>query len=195
MTIDEKIEHLQASAMEQARAESQEILDAHRASLEKLFNTHKEETARLNDNRIKAETIKARQELNQSAAKAQLKMKRKSNRLQQDLKNQLFKEVSDLLSKYMQTEAYDDYLIRCIQEARRFAENQPLTIYINPSDEQKKSDLQDATGVLLTVSAEDFLGGIRAVIRERNILIDHSFKTALAEEYDKFMFQGGEHLA
>ena len=64
MTIDEKIEHLQASAMEQARAESQDLLDAHRAYLEKLFNTHKKELARLNDNRIKAETIKARQELN-----------------------------------------------------------------------------------------------------------------------------------
>mgnify|MGYP007019922630 CR=1 FL=1 len=69
-----------------------------------------------------------------------------------------------------------------------------MTIYLNPSDEEKRSSLEDATGIHLTISAEDFTGGIRAVIRSRNILIDHSFKTALQNEYDQFMLQGGEGL-
>ena len=67
-----------------------------------------------------------------------------------------------------------------------------MTIYLNPSDEEKRSSLEDATGIHLTISAEDFTGGIRAVIRSRNILIDHSFKTALRNEYDKFLFSGGD---
>ena len=52
--------------------------------------------------------------------------------------------------------------------------------------------LEDATGIHLTVSAEDFIGGVRAVIRSRNILIDNSFKTQLRGEYDKFLFLGGD---
>ena len=61
-----------------------------------------------------------------------------------------------------------------------------MTIYINPSDENRRSGLEDASRVQLTVSSEDFIGGIRAVIRERNILIDNSFKTQLRNEYDSF---------
>ena len=70
-----------------------------------------------------------------------------------------------------------------------------MVIYINPSDEGRRSDLENAVGTRLTVSAEDFMGGIRAVIRGRNILIDNSFKTALRNEYDKFVFLGGDGIA
>ena len=70
-----------------------------------------------------------------------------------------------------------------------------MVIYINPSDEMRLSDLEDATGTRLTISAEDFTGGIRAVIRSRNILIDNSFKTSLRNEYDKFIFLGGDGVA
>ena len=49
--------------------------------------------------------------------------------------------------------------------------------------------------VHLTISAEDFRGGVRAVIRSRNILIDNSFSTQLKEQYDKFVFLGGDGIA
>ena len=95
----------------------------------------------------------------------------------------------------MKTEAYDDLLVKCIRQADRFAEKDPVIIYINPSDEQKRSDLEDATGVHLTISAEDFLGGVRAVIRARNILIDNAFKTQLRNEYDKVVLLVGDGIA
>ena len=47
---------------------------------------------------------------------------------------------------------------------------------------------------VLTVSAEDFMGGVRAVLRGRNILIDHSFKSSLENEYDQFIFSGGDDI-
>ena len=60
----------------------------------------------------------------------------------------------------MKTEAYEDFLIRCIRKARDFAGEDEIIIYINPSDEKKRSALEDAAHVSLTVSAEDFIGGI-----------------------------------
>ena len=95
----------------------------------------------------------------------------------------------------MQTEDYIDFLVKCIRQAVKYAGEDPVVIYINPSDEKKRSDLEDATRVRLTISAEDFIGGVRAVIRSRNILIDNSFKTQLRNEYDKFMFLGGDGIA
>lgn len=192
MTLEEKIAHLQTTSMEQARAEGNAIIDAHKEALEKLFEDHRTEALRQSETRIKAETTNARLSLNQAAAKSQLEIKRRQGKVQQELKDKIFEEVMGLVNDYMKTEAYGDFLVKCIRQAMHFAGQDPVTIYINPSDEAKRSDLEDATGVHLTISAEDFIGGVRAVIRSRNILIDNSFRTQLRNEYDKFIFLGGD---
>ena len=192
MTLEEKIAHLQTTSMEQARAEGNAIIDAHKEALEKLFEDHRTEALRQSETRIKAETTNARLSLNQAAAKSQLEIKRRQGKVQQELKDKIFEEVMGLVDDYMKTEAYGDFLVKCIRQAVDFAGQDPVTIYINPSDEAKRSDLEDATGVHLTISAEDFIGGVRAVIRSRNILIDNSFRTQLRNEYDRFIFLGGD---
>lgn len=192
MTLEEKIANLQTTSMEQARAEGNAIIDAHKEALEKLFEDHRAEALRQSETRIKAETTNARLSLNQAAAKSQLEIKRRQGKVQQELKDKIFEEVMGLVNDYMKTEAYGDFLVKCIRQAMHFAGQDPVTIYINPSDETKRSDLEDATGVHLTISAEDFIGGVRAVIRSRNILIDNSFRTQLRNEYDKFIFLGGD---
>ncbi len=195
MTLEEKLAQMQSASMEQARAEGNAIIDSHREALEKVFEDHKAEALRQAETRIKAETTNARLSLNQAVAKSQLEIKRQQGKVQQELKDKIFEEAESLVDDYMKTEAYNDFLIRCIRQAVHYAGEDPVVIYINPSDEKKRSDLEDATRVHLTISAEDFIGGVRAVIRSRNILIDNSFKTQLRNEYDKFMFLGGDGIA
>ena len=195
MTLEEKIAHLQTTSMEQARAEGNAIIDSHREALEKVFEDHKAEALRQAETRIKAETTNAKLMLNQAAAKSQLEIKRRQGKIQQELKDKIFDETRSLVDDYMKTEDYTDFLIKCIKQAGHYAGTDPVVIYLNPSDESKRPDLEDATGVHLTISAEDFIGGARAVIRARNILIDNSFKTQLQNEYDKFMFLGGDGIA
>ena len=194
LTLEEKITHLRTTSMEEARAESNAIIDSYRDALEKVFEDHKIEAKRQMQTRIKAETVNARQQKNQAMARAQLDLKRRQGRIQQELKDKIFEEAYALVNDYMKTAEYDDFLLRCIHNAIVFANGEEMTIYLNPSDEEKRSSLEDATGIHLTISAEDFTGGIRAVIRSRNILIDHSFKTALRNEYDKFLFSGGDSI-
>ena len=192
MTLEEKIAHLQTTSMEQARAEGNAIIDSHREALEKVLEDHKAEALRQSETRIKAETTNARLSLNQAAAKSQLEIKRRQGKVQQELKDKIFEEVMGLVDDYMKTAAYGDFLVKCIRQAVDFAGQDPVTIYINPSDEAKRPDLENARGAHLTVSAEDFIGGVRAVIRSRNILIDNSFRTQLRNEYDRFIFSGGD---
>lgn len=195
MTLEEKIAHLQSTSMEQARAEGNAIIDAHHEALQKVFEDHKAEALHQAEIRVKAETTNARLSLNQAAAKSQLEIKRRHGKIQQELKDKIFEEAKQLTDDYMKTDEYNDFLIRCIRHAADFAGSDPVIIYINPSDASRISALEQATGASLTVSAEDFMGGVRAVIRSRNILIDNSFKTQLRNEYDKFMFIGGDGIA
>ena len=191
MTIEEKIAHLQAASMEEARREGNHIIKQHKDALEKLFEEHRMEAVSQSQNRIQAESISAKQQLNMASSKAQLELKRELSKTQNQLKKELFTEVDELLADYMLTEDYRHLLVSYIEKAAKFANGEELIIYITPSDEDKKVWLEEHTGFALTVAKENFTGGIRAVIRSRNILIDYSFKSALETEYKDFLFEGG----
>ena len=93
MTLEEKIAHLQATSMEQARSEGNAIIDSYKEALEKVLKDHKEEAIRQSQTRIKAETTNARQQLNQAMAKSQLEIKRQYGKIQLDLKEKIFEEA------------------------------------------------------------------------------------------------------
>ena len=195
MTLEDKISHLQAASMEEARAEGNAIISSYREKLENVLEEHKETATRQANIRIKAEKVNARQHLNQTLAKSQLDLKRHCGKIQQELKDKVFKEAYELTLAFMRTKGYEDFLLSCIREALEFAGGEPIIIYINASDEERLGQLEKASGVSFTVSTEDFIGGIRAVIRSRNVLIDNSFKTQLLNEYSKFVFSGGDVIA
>lgn len=194
MTLEEKIAHIRSVSMEEARAEGNAIISSYKEALEKVFEDHKREAQRQAQTRIKAEATNARQQKNQALAKAQLDLKREQGKVQQELKDKIFSEVQQLVAAYRKTEEYDRFLADCIKKSLEFAGGEEMTIYIDPSDREKKDALELETGAKLTISAEDFTGGVRSVIRSRNILIDHSFKTSIQNEYDQFVLQGGEGL-
>lgn len=191
MTLEQKIEHLKDAAMQEARAEGNAIMKQHEDALEGVFEQHKAEALRQSETRIKAEGINARQQLNMAMSKAQLELKRELSKTQKELKKELFQEVDEKVQEYMKTEDYKHLLVAYIEKAARFAGGEAMTIYINPTDADKKEYLEEHTGMTLTINKEDFIGGVRAVIHERNILIDRAFKGAIDNEYHKFVFKGG----
>ncbi|MDE7038254.1 MAG: hypothetical protein K2O98_09965 [Lachnospiraceae bacterium] len=191
MTIEEKISHLQAAAMEEARAEGNAIMKQHEDALLGVFEQHRAEILRQSETRVKAERVGAQQQLNMAMSKAQLELKRELSKTQKELKKKLFEEVEEVVQEYMKTDEYPRLLIAYIEKAAKFADGASMTIYINPTDEDKKEFLEEHTGMMLTVSKEDFIGGVRAVIHEKNVLIDHAFKGAIESEYRKFVFKGG----
>lgn len=195
MTLEEKLSYMQASVMEDARAGTNRIVDTYRDGLEKLFNEHKSEALLSSQTQIKSETVKARQQLNQDLAKAHLDLKREESRLTQTLKNNIFKEVKALVTEYMKTPAYETYLIDCILGALKIAGDSEKTIFLNPSDAHLKATLEEKTRTVLMINDVDFVGGIRTMIPERNILVDDSFETKLWHEYNEFLFMGGDSVA
>ena len=191
MNLREKTEHLQDVAMTEARLQADAIVKQHKDALLKVFYQHKQEVIHQSETRLKAEVTAGKQQLNLATTKAQLELKRELGKTQNELKKVLFEEVEELLYNYMKTEEYTELLVSYINKAVKYADGTPAILYINPSDADKKEYLEERTGMTLTISREDFIGGVRAVIREKNILIDHAFKGAIEREYNKFLFRGG----
>lgn len=191
MTTEEKLRHFQEFTMQDARAKSSKMIDEYKESLNKIYEEHKTEKIRQAKYQIKTETESLERNKNKELSKQQLHIRRKLTRKQEELKDKLFEEVKDLLNDFRNNPAYDEYLITLIKDAKNFAKDEDIIIYIDPIDTSKKEMLEKETNVSLTISEYSFLGGIRAVITGRNILIDNSFETRLSEEKSNFTFNGG----
>ena len=59
------------------------------------------------------------------------------------------------------------------------------------ADASVAEELEKRTGIRPQISQNSFLGGIRAVIPEKNVLIDYTFNTLLEAEKENFNFDGG----
>ncbi len=71
------------------------------------------------------------------------------------------KKCDQMVADYMKTEEYKRLLVEYIEKAAAFAGSEEMTIYINPTDADKKDYLEEHTGFTLTVSKEDFIGGVQ----------------------------------
>lgn len=191
MTIDEKLSHFYDVTIEDAQAKAAGILEEHRKALAQMTEKHKADSQENAQVQIKAETANARREINKALSAEQLTIKRDWTKKQNELKEKLFAEVKTQLENFRNTPDYPAYLESKIKEALDFAEQDKINIYLSPEDSVLLPDLVERTKAFITVSAEDFLGGIKATIPHKNILIDHSFAGNFQAVYKEFKFDGG----
>lgn len=191
MTLEEKLQHLQTSVIEDARTQGNHMLEEHKNKLNHTFSKYKQEKLRNAKLTVETETLKQKRILNKTLAKEQLHARKKLTKKSTELKELLFQEVEQLLDEYKKTPEYKELLVQKIIAARRFAKDCEIRIYIDPSDEQKQKELETKTQAAIQVSTEPFGGGIRAVIPAKKILIDESFKTKMKESFEAFSFSGG----
>lgn len=191
MTIDEKLSHFYDVTIEDAQAKAAGILEEHRKALAQMTEKHKADSQENAQVQIKAETANARREINKALSAEQLTIKRDWTKKQNELKEKLFAEVKTQMENFRNTPDYPAYLESKIKEALDFAEQDKINIYLSPEDSALLPDLVERTKAFITVSAEDFLGGIKATIPHKNILIDHSFAGNFQAVYKEFKFDGG----
>ncbi len=191
MTTDEKLQELLDTTMGNARKQAYEIIKGYNTSANQILEEYRQSKRAHIEGRVSAERSALKSAENKEVSATQIVIRKELSDKQEELKGKLLSEVAALLEDYKKTEDYEKLLILQIKEAKEFAGENPLTVYIDPADADKKELLEKEAGCLLTVSAYSFIGGTRAVTNDNKILIDKSFETALEEERNKFIFQGG----
>lgn len=182
MKIKEKMEVFRKFTIDVANNESEASLRDFQSSCDRKLEAFRKNRQAEAEHRFQAEEAKIRRQANQEISREVLRQKRLVDNCKREWKDRLLGQVKCLLEEYQKTEGYQEYLASKIQMAKKVAGEEEVTIYINPSDADKKEALEARTGAELTVSAMDFGGGVRAVVRSRNILIDESFVTKLEQE-------------
>lgn len=191
MTTEEKLKHFEESALADAEEKSAAAIAEHQAALDKLASGHRADTDRRCALQIQTESESLNRSINIALAKEQLQIKRQLSKKSDDLKEKLFVEIRTQLEEYMATPAYEKLLIGQIKDILTVAGGEHVIIYIDPNDQDLLPSLTAATNTALSVSEYSFLGGTRAVISERHMLIDNSFQSRLEEAKEAFTFTGG----
>lgn len=191
MNIEEKLQHFAEYSMAEARGHYQEVIDTYTATMEEIFQEYQEKKRRQENLEIKTETERLIRENNKRISEEQTKIRQTLSHRHEELKDKLFVEMKDRLVRFAESPAYHSLLVRQLKEAIAYARGEELILYIDPSDAERKLSLEVETGAPITVSSYSFKGGTRAVIPGRNILIDNSFETRLAEAKENFKLRGG----
>lgn len=187
MTIEEKLKHFTTVTIESVHSKCEESLNEYKADLDEQFEKHKEEAIR--DSKLREKTL--RDGIERKASKEytmeQLHLKRKINRKQNELKAKIHEEIATALLEYRKKPEYKELLIKQINAAKDFARGEEINIFIDEDDMGLCEELNAACGIRLNISEHLFMGGIRAEIPKKNILIDNTFETKLEESVEKFM--------
>ncbi len=191
MTTDEKLQELLDMTMGNARKQAYEIINEYKSSAEKILDEYRQTKRENIESRIAAERTTLTAAENKEMSAAQIVIRKDLSDKQEEIKKNLFAEVYTVIEDYKKSKEYEELLITQIKAEKQFAADAPLTVYIDPSDADKKEQLEKETNCVLTISEYSFIGGTRAVTNDNKILIDNSFQTALEDERNKLIFQGG----
>ena len=189
MNIEDKLEHFVDVSKQTAMRRSNALVADYKEQLDNSFEDHKAEAIRKSELAQKSAADSLQRAHRKELSHEQLKIKRELSVRSSQLKNQLFTEVLEMIAAFRKTPEYVEVLKNQIQKARtEVSDTEDMTIYIDPEDSAYLEQLSAETDTKLTVSSYSFMGGTRAVIPSKNILIDESFQSKLEEVRDHFNF-------
>lgn len=191
MNLEDKLTRFYNNCIDSANQKAAETLEQHQAVLDQLLDEHKHARRRQADAELADEKVKLQRDMNKALSAEQLKIRRVQTTRTLEIRQELFDLVQQKLSDYQKTPEYMAYLCEKISKAAAFAQDDEILFYVDASDKDLIPELSAKTGVKIEVSDRPIMGGMQALIPQKNILINNSFASALAEEKEQLTLKGG----
>lgn len=188
MDLEDKFAYFETQVNQQAQDVIDEQVNQYRATLQKDYDEFVKNTNQEFDAKFVNAKKDMRKELNKNISQSQIHLQRDLYLQEEKLKKTLFAEFNDVIQNYMQTDEYRNQLVVMINNLKDYAEKnrEELVVYINHSDQGMLETLFEETNANIQISDREFLGGVRGVLKDRQVLIDYSFSTLLANVEDSF---------
>lgn len=188
MDLEDKFAYFETQVNKQAQDIIDEQVNQYRATLQKDYDEFVKNTNQEFDAKFVNAKKDMRKELNKNISQSQIHLQRDLYLQEEKLKKTLFAEFNDAIQNYMQTDEYRNQLVVMINNLKDYAEKnrEELVVYINHSDQGMIETLFEETNANIQISDREFLGGVRGVLKDRQVLIDYSFSTLLANVEDSF---------
>ncbi|BCN33005.1 V-type ATP synthase subunit E [Anaeromicropila herbilytica] len=186
MNVDEKLDYFYKSAIDEATEKSNSMIQEYKESLEKIFEETKASLVKKADISFGFESQNLIREKNKVLSNETSELRKVLSDKSSELTEQLFVDVAKKVNEYRKTSAYKDLLVKQILEAKEYSNTSDIKIFLDSDDREILSDIELKTSSKIELSNLSFLGGTRIEIPAKNVLIDNSFATKLAEQKDTF---------
>lgn len=188
MDLEDKFAYFETQVNQQAQDIIDEQVNQYRATLQKDYDEFVKNTNQEFDAKFENAKKNMRKDLNKNISQSQIHLQRDLYLQEEKLKKTLFADFNDAIQNYMQTDEYRNQLVVMINNLKDYAEKnrEELVVYINHSDQGMIETLFEETNANIQISDREFLGGVRGVLKDRQVLIDYSFSTLLANVEDSF---------
>ena len=188
MDLEDKFAYFETQVNQQAQDIIDEQVNQYRATLQKDYDEFVKNTKQEFDAKFVNAKKDMRKELNKNISQSQIHLQRDLYLQEEKLKKTLFADFNGAIQNYMQTDEYRNQLVVMINNLKDYAEKnrEELVVYINHSDQGMLETLFEETNANIQISDREFLGGVRGVLKDRQVLIDYSFSTLLANVEDSF---------
>lgn len=187
MEINEKLDVFYAAAISAAEKQSAEILAEQKKTYQESMEEYEKGIQAGQELGSSIAEAKIRKEVNRKISAQTVLLKKAYHDSREQKKEELFARVEEKLAAYRKTPAYEEFLVSRIAYAEKFADGAEMTVYFDPADSDRMERIAERTGCCAAISDKSFLGGIRAVIPAKNVLIDESFLTRLNREKENFV--------
>lgn len=182
MDTEAKLKYFYDSTMTALKGKGDRELETMKNILEEELENYKKNFDQEIAVQERLHTDEAKRELLKQISGEKLAIRREMSRREEAIKDKLFTEVGEILDAYRETPAYIETLADIVRRIKEFAGDDEVTIWLCPSDAHLQEELEWITGETLPVSDVSFNGGIQAEIPSRNIFINDSFSSYMAEE-------------
>lgn len=187
MTIEEKLKLFMDISVNGAYEKGQLMLEEYKIGMDKIFEEHRAESLATAETYMRTAKSGIKRNLSKDFSKQQTDIRRQLTEKQNELKEKIFSEVIDALEEYKKTEDYTKLLIKYIRDSISVAQNKEIEIFIDPEDSDKLKYLSEQTDFEIKISESSFMGGMKAIIPAKNIIIDNSFESKFDLEKENFV--------
>ena len=190
MKLDEKLTYFDDQVKSQTQEEIDQEIEQYRQTLEEDLANYKKQTDENLAKRLETEKEAIRRESNKILSQMQISQQKDLFLNEEKRKSTLFQAFEKEIENYKNTDQYVDQLLAMIKKFQSFAKNETYDLYIDRSDAHLKDQLAQRVNHPVSLSDRDFIGGIRGVLRERQILFDYSFSSLLDQMQEDFVIKG-----
>lgn len=188
MTVKEKQEYFYQMAIELATAQNISMVKEYEEQLKKETEKYEKQLEDTYIHKLKVTKEELLREKNTKVSFQSLELRHEYNELKENLKEELFEQVKVEILEYCKTDAYKEKLLSQISSAMKFGEGLTCNVKVMPQDYDFVVAQKFQGKVSIIKSDLDFWGGCEVYIKEKQIVINHTFAYEFEECKQHFQF-------
>lgn len=187
--VEDKLDHFSKMILQSATSKRNEKIETVEKEKQKVLEKKELEFLEEAYHQIQDYLRKLRKKKNEIISRATMDGRRKLLNKREKIVKEIFQEVEEEILQFTKTPEYYAYLVESIKKNQQLINDEDVTIFISPTDEQYLEELNKKfqNKVMVDEKEQDMLGGCKIVSKTKNIVVNDSLRQKLNQQRKQFL--------